>query len=361
MPSDSTDKVIAAAVLRRDRAERQRALISATVDSELPIAATVTGVIFFLFGIADGIMHPAEAGWRVASSEIPALILMVCAMCAWRRLVPVRWVSWTYGAMVVVSITSTILTVAIGKRAEELVFTLLILAAAGAAVPSYPVYVMVVGLTAVGYWTTLASLHLKGDGFGHWFNAGAVATAASVYVLTSRRRSIAALVDAERNIENMAVNDSLTGVYNRNGLRMLGVEMMALAGRQQVSVFAVFVDVDGLKAVNDTAGHEAGDMVLRLVAAQLDQSFRKGDLVARWGGDEFVVLGIGKRLDPDVVEARVCAALQVHPDRPAAWTPSLSAGFAMASEGDSAFGDVDTLIDDADQEMYRRRGDRRRR
>ena len=66
MPSDSTDKVIAAAVLRRDRAERQRALISATVDSELPIAATVTGVIFFLFGIADGIMHPAEAGWRVA-------------------------------------------------------------------------------------------------------------------------------------------------------------------------------------------------------------------------------------------------------------------------------------------------------
>ena len=137
--------------------------------------------------------------------------------------------------------------------------------------------------------------------------------------------------------------------------------MMALASRQQVSVFAVFVDVDGLKAVNDTAGHEAGDVVLRLVAAQLDQSFRKGDLVARWGGDEFVVLGIGKRLDPDVVEARVCAALQVHPDRPAAWIPSLSAGFAMASEGDSAFGDVDTLIDDADQEMYRRRGDRRRR
>lgn len=361
MPSDSTDKVLAAAVLRRDRAERRHALITATVDSELPIAATVTGTIFFLFGIADGIMHPSEAGWRVASSEVPALLLVVCAWLAWRRLVPVRWASWTYGAMVLVAISSTILTVAIGKRAEELVFTLLILAAAGAAVPTYPVYITVVSVTAIGYWTTLASLHLKGDGFGHWFNAGAVATAASVYVLMSRRRSLTALVDAERNIENMAVSDNLTNAFNRNGIRMMGKELLALAGRQRASVFAVFIDVDGLKAVNDTAGHEAGDMVLQLVSAQLGLAFRKGDLVGRWGGDEFVVLGMGMRLDPDVIEARVVAALQVHPERPSAWPPSLSAGIAVAVEGDVAFDDVDELIAQADHDMYRRRGDRRRR
>ena len=324
MPSDSTDKVIAAAVLRRDRADRKRALISATVDSELPIAATVTGVIFFLFGIADGLMNPHEATWRVASSEVPSVILLITAIFAWRRLVPVRWASWTYGAMVLVSIASTILTVAIGKRSEELVFTLLILAAAGAAVPTYPVFVTITSLTALSYWTVLSRLHLPEQSFTHWVNAGAVATAASVYVLMSRRRSIGALVDAERNIENMAVSDNLTGVLNRNGIRMMGKELLALAGRQKASVFAVFVDVDGLKAVNDTAGHEAGDMVLQLVASQLVQAFRKGDLVARWGGDEFVVFGVGVRLDPDVIEARVTAALQIHPERPSAWTPSLS-------------------------------------
>lgn len=361
MQRDSTDEFVTAAVLARDRRERHRALIAGTVASELPIAATVTAVIFFFFGVADSFLNPGEAGWRLASSEVPALILAVFAWMAWRSRIPARLAPSVYGALVVLSIASTVLTVIVGKRPEELVYSLLLVAAAGAAVPSYNIYAVVITLAAAGYWTALALLRLPDDEFVHWLNGGAVATAASVYVLTSRRRSITALVDAQRNVETMAVTDGLTGALNRNGLRLMGAEVLALAHRQSTAAFAAFVDVDGLKAVNDTQGHEAGDTLLRLVAEHLEMACRKGDLVARWGGDEFVVLGLGKRLEPNVLEDRVLASLAGHPELPKSWAPSLSAGIAAVSAEDAGVIDVDSLIATADADMYHRRGDRRRR
>lgn len=113
--------------------------------------------------------------------------------------------------------------------------------------------------------------------------------------------------------------------------------------------------------MNDTQGHEAGDTLLRLLAEHLEMACRKGDLVARWGGDEFVVLGLGKRLEPNVLEDRVLASLAGHPELPKSWAPSLSAGIAAVSAEDAGVVDVDSLIATADADMYQRRGDRRRR
>jgi diguanylate cyclase (GGDEF)-like protein len=357
---DSTDQFVTSAVLKRDRRERRNALIAGTVASELPVACLVTAAIFFLFGIVDAALHPAEAGWRLASSEIPAFVLGVFGLLAVRGRIPARFATAVYGALVVLSISSTVATVIIGKRPEELIYTLLLTAAAGAAVPSFRVYVVVISLAAAGYWLALALLHLPGEEFTHWLFAGAVANAASIYVLMTRRRSLAALVDAQRNIEEMAVSDNLTGVMNRNGLRMMGEELLALAHRRDETVFALFVDVDGLKRVNDENGHEAGDALLALVGQQLEATFRRSDVIGRWGGDEFVVVGIGEPVDADDIEQRLCSALLDHVDRPSSWTPSLSAGVAVAIADDEGLGTVDDLIANADHDMYRRRGHRRR-
>lgn len=360
MQRDSTDEFVTAAVLARDRRDRLSALITGTVASELPIAAAVTAVIFMVFGVADALLNPHEAGWRLASSEIPAAVLALCAWLGWRGRIPIRWTPVVYGALVVLAIVSTSLTVIVGKRSEELVYSLLLIAVAGAAVPSYPVYAAVIPLTALAYWTALFQLDLPNDEVVHWMTGGAVATAASVYVLMSRRRSIAALVDAQRNIETMAVTDPLTAALNRNGMRLLGAEVLALANRQGAPAFAVFVDIDGLKSVNDTQGHEAGDTVLRAVAEELEATFRRGDLVARWGGDEFVVVGLGKRMDPEVLEGRVQAALRGRTDLPSCWRISLSAGIATVTPEDAMVVDVDSLVATADADMYQRRGHRRR-
>ena len=85
--------------------------------------------------------------------------------------------------------------------------------------------------------------------------------------------------------KSIAERDQLTGLHNRHYLeRFLG------SGERPTDLLALLIDVDGLKQVNDGLGHEAGDALLRCVAATLLEHTRPGDIVIRWGGDEFLVL-----------------------------------------------------------------------
>ena len=85
--------------------------------------------------------------------------------------------------------------------------------------------------------------------------------------------------------KSLAERDQLTGLHNRHYLeRYLG------NGDRSADLLAMLVDVDGLKQVNDTYGHEAGDALLRCVAETLSANTRPGDVLIRWGGDEFLIL-----------------------------------------------------------------------
>jgi diguanylate cyclase len=357
--ADSTDQLLAAAVLQRDRAERRRDLIAGIADGELPVATAVGAVAFIGYGIVDGIAHPADAAWRVPTAVLPGLLFATVWFLASRRRIPSASAPRVYAGLVVIALGATLLTVAVSNQPREFAHTAIILAATGAVIPSYALWAPVVGLTGVCYVFVLLNLDGDNHQVGHWLLVGAAAAVASFYVVLARRRVISALVDAERSVENMAVSDPLTGALNRNGLRMLGDEMLAIAQRQGTSVFSVFVDVDGLKEVNDTIGHDAGDRILRLVAEQLERTFRRGDLVARWGGDEFVVIGLGVRPDPTVLEERITEALLAEPERPPAWPGRLSTGVADIEATEAHIEVVDDLIGRADLDMYERRARRR--
>ena len=110
---------------------------------------------------------------------------------------------------------------------------------------------------------------------------------------------------ASRSVElrRVAFQDALTGLPNRSALydkiRELQAERRGVAG----DFSALFVDLDGFKAINDTYGHLVGDEVLREVGASLVAAVRTTDYVARWGGDEFMVLLVGSADSERVAEA----------------------------------------------------------
>ncbi|MFP6735977.1 MAG: diguanylate cyclase [Rhodospirillales bacterium] len=96
--------------------------------------------------------------------------------------------------------------------------------------------------------------------------------------------------NAEKKLRDMANHDSLTGLPNRGHLlEVLKMEIDAAAENPRMMA-VMYVDLDGFKAVNDGRGHNAGDMLLKIVAQRLKGCIRKSDLAARIGGDEFVVV-----------------------------------------------------------------------
>ena len=108
-------------------------------------------------------------------------------------------------------------------------------------------------------------------------------------------RSIRYAVERHRlssALRSLSLIDDLTGLYNRRGFLDLGEQHLKLARRSGRAVLLVYLDVDELKAVNDTLGHLAGDRVLILVANVLRDTFRQSDIIGRLGGDEFAVMAL---------------------------------------------------------------------
>jgi len=116
------------------------------------------------------------------------------------------------------------------------------------------------------------------------------------------------LESAYEEIHRLAIVDELTGLHNRRGFLLLAEQSRKAAQRAGLAQFIVYVDADGLKQVNDTLGHHAGDDFLVALGHLLADTFREGDVVARMGGDEFCVLGTGE-LDAGALERRIDAAL----------------------------------------------------
>lgn len=103
-------------------------------------------------------------------------------------------------------------------------------------------------------------------------------------------RDVGAALALSQAMAHGALHDPLTGLANRRRLLERLQEALTAAARRETPVGVCFLDVDGMKAVNDSQGHDAGDLLLRSIATRLLASVRASDTVARIGGDEFVVV-----------------------------------------------------------------------
>lgn len=91
-------------------------------------------------------------------------------------------------------------------------------------------------------------------------------------------------------IKELSFVDYLTGLYNRRGFMLFAKQHILLANRKKKKMCVFFCDIDGLKHINDTYGHDQGDRLINFAAKIIKESFRASDIVARIGGDEFAIL-----------------------------------------------------------------------
>lgn len=152
----------------------------------------------------------------------------------------------------------------------------------------------------------------------------------------------------EASLAHIAHYDTLTGIPNRRLLTDRMVQAMAQARRSEESMAICMLDLDGFKPVNDTYGHEAGDLLLVEIAKRLSKTLRTEDTVARLGGDEFVL--IFRNVHSETVFERVLQAVRAPIDLgPHQVTVSGSLGVAYYHPDTS---DGEQLLREADQAMY---------
>ena len=161
---------------------------------------------------------------------------------------------------------------------------------------------------------------------------------------------------AQARIHHLAHHDALTGLPNRMSFMEQLQQHMVAAEAEGTRLALLFIDLDHFKRVNDSLGHLVGDTLLRTISARILASLRATDVVARFGGDEFMVLLHGgpsreqQRDDVDEVARKLLAAIEVPVNaegRPISVTPSIGVAFFP---GDA--GTPDELIKNADSAMY---------
>jgi diguanylate cyclase (GGDEF)-like protein len=169
------------------------------------------------------------------------------------------------------------------------------------------------------------------------------------------------LFELQEELRHLATEDPLTGLANRRGFDPLAQHELLVAARTRRAVALLFVDIDGLKQVNDELGHSVGDAMIVETAEVLKETIRVSDLAARLGGDEFCVLLIG---DPDLDADRVVERLRESEAQHNArhgrqYRLSLSIGVSHLETGRRAV-TLEELMDAADELMYADKRKRRK-
>jgi diguanylate cyclase (GGDEF)-like protein/PAS domain S-box-containing protein len=171
--------------------------------------------------------------------------------------------------------------------------------------------------------------------------------------VVERERATAELARHAEQVRALSIVDDLTGLYNRRGFLTLAQRQLKVALRKRRRALLFFLDLDGLKQINDRLGHKAGDQALVDAADQLKRAFRDADIVGRLGGDEFVALAI--EASPDSAEsmsARLRERLSVRPgrgERPHALTMSIGVATFDPRKPEP----IEGLLSRADADMYR--------
>ena len=205
----------------------------------------------------------------------------------------------------------------------------------------------------------------RGEALGLKVNGGTFPLEISISSVTGGGlvhvvRDITERKKLEETLRNSSLKDDLTGLFNRRGLLKQAAPYFDFARRQREKLLLLFIDLDGMKRINDEFGHNEGDNALINTAAILNRSFRSSDIVARLGGDEFTVLVTDLSASKEEAINRLNENLK-------AYNASETRGHKLAFSIGVATLEPETmtcfeeLLEQADQAMYEEKRMKRRR
>lgn len=172
------------------------------------------------------------------------------------------------------------------------------------------------------------------------------------YLLNTLARQNQELDSLNKEFREMAIRDGLTGLFNHRYAQERLAEEFDRATRFGRELSVLFMDLDHFKFYNDTHGHQAGDKILKILAGLMSETIRESDILARWGGEEFIVIS------PETGEEEGCLLAErirqavvghsfPHAERQPLGTVSLSIGVASRSNGIETYDKLLRLADDA--------------
>ncbi len=157
----------------------------------------------------------------------------------------------------------------------------------------------------------------------------------------------------------LTLEDELTGLYNQRGFYTLAAEYARIARETSKGMVILFIDLDGLKAINDRYGHTEGSRAIIAAGGVLETTFRETDLIARWGGDEFAVLLMETEETgrEQILDRLNSVLMRFNTKMRRGYDLAMSVGFARFNPEDPR--PVEVLIKEADENMYKEKRSRK--
>jgi diguanylate cyclase (GGDEF)-like protein len=330
----------------------------AAVSAAVPVVSAGLCAFSVMLAVEDGLtLGSTDRMVALATASGVAVLLGLLVLVTSRHPLPSRWGHPVTCIAVLATAVNPVVVMVLTLAPGQSTALVIAAAAAGAALISLRWLVGTLYLLWGG-WTAGALLIGPSREWIHYAAAMTLATGLALAINKTRRSAARELAAAASAADAAAVRDQLTGLANRRGLAMVGAQIVELARRQGDAAHCIFVEISGLKQVNSRLGNDSGDEVIVAVAEALREVTRATDVVARWGGDEFCVVGPGPGMAPLELERRVRDTVRLQaPVPPEVWPVLISAGGAMLAPWDS--GTLETLLGKADQEMHLRRSLRR--
>lgn len=172
------------------------------------------------------------------------------------------------------------------------------------------------------------------------------------YLVNEREKLLKKVQESEEKFRALSLYDELTGLHNRRGFSFLTEQQFKITNRTKKGMLLLFADVDNVKWINDNLGHQEGDKALIDTANILKTHIRKADMLARFGGDEFVALiNDTSEALPEILSTRLKESLQNHNrEGKNHFKLSFSVGFAHYDPASPC--SIEELFDQADKNMY---------